>query len=655
MALILPYNIPMRNIALYIALALFTISCKAQPPSKLHTTNKKALLYYDNGTQYADRKQFDKAEEDLKKAIEADGLFIEAHLVLADIYYYQKKWDDAIKSYKTGIAIDPKVSPKSIVALGKLEHSRGYYADAVTHYKQYLALEPDVKLDDKLKKVAETGVKNAEFAIDLMAHPVQFNPVNVGKGINSENSEYSAYMTADELTTIVTVNRPRDAQTVGPNSTEEDLYISFLKDGAWTQAKPLPFPVNSHDNEGSECISPNGQYLFFTGCQRPDGFGSCDLYVAVKTGGVWGEPFNLGEGVNGDKWDTQPSFSADGKTLYFVSTRAGGFGRADIWKVTLDSVGHFSNPVNMGADINTAEDEFSPYIHPDDRSLYFASKGHPGMGGFDLFVARMGDDGKFQKPKNLGYPINTFGDEISMFVGACSGKAYISSDKPGGLGRMDIYSFDLYADIAPARVTYIKGVISDKATNKGLGAECKLIDLKTKKVYATVNADPKDGSYLVCLPSGGDYALQIAKDGYLFYSANFSLPPNSQCKPWNLNAALSPIKAGEKVVLRNVFFDSDKYDLKPESTVELDKLVDFLNKNLSVNIEITGHTDSDGDDTRNMALSDNRAKAVMKYLVDKGIRAARITAKGYGETKPLVKNDTPENKAQNRRVEFEVK
>lgn len=654
MALILPYNIPMRNIALYIAIALFTISCKAQPP-QLHTSSKKAIMFYDNGTQNADRKQFDKAEEDLKKAIEADGLFIEAHLVLADIYYYQKKWDDAIKSYKTGIAIDPKVSPKSIVALGKLEHSRGYYADAVTHYKQYLALEPDVKLDEKLKKVAETGITNAEFAIDLMAHPVPYSPVNVGKGINSENSEYSAYMTADEMTTIVTVNRPRDAETVGPNSTEEDLYISFLKDGAWTQAKPLPFPVNSHDNEGSECISPNGQYLFFTGCQRPDGFGSCDLYVSMKTGGVWGEPFNLGEGVNSNKWDTQPSFSADGHTLYFVSTRPGGIGKADIWKVTLGENGQFSNPENLGPEINTAEDEFSPYIHPDGKSLYFASKGHPGMGGFDLQVARKGDDGKWGKPKNLGYPINTFGDEISLFVASCSGKAYISSDKAGGLGRMDIYSFDLYADVAPARVTYIQGVITDKATKKGLGAVANLVDLKTKQMVASAQADPKDGTYLVCLPSGGDYALEIAKDGYLFYSANFSLSPNSQCKPYKINAALSPKVKGERVVLRNVFFDSDKFDLKPQSTVELDKLADFLTKDAKLVIEIEGHTDSDGDDARNMTLSDNRAKSVMNYLVGKGIAASRITAKGYGETKPLVANDTLDNKAQNRRVEFVIK
>lgn len=643
----------LKNPILYILICLVTLSCKAQPP-KLHTTSRKAMIFYDNGTKNADAKLFDKAEDDLKRAIEADPLFIEAHLTLADIYYYQKKWEDAIKAYKTGIAIDPKISPKSLMALGRLEFSRGFYTDAKTHYQQYLALAPDVKLDEKLKKLAETSITNADTAIKLMANPVPYNPVNMGAGINSENAEYSAYMTADELTTILTVNRPRDAQTIGSNATEEDLYVSYFKDGAWTQAKPLPFPLNSHDNEGAQCISANGQYMFFTGCQRPDGLGSCDIYVCIKTGGVWGEPFNL-KSINSDKWDSQSTFSADGKTLYFVSTRPGGFGRADIWKATIGDDGGFGNVENLGPEINTAEDEFSPYIHPDDRSLYFASKGHPGLGGFDLFVARMGADGKFANPKNLGYPINTFGDEISLFVGACTGKAYISSDKPGGLGKMDIYSFDLYPEIAPAKVTYIKGVISDKATGKGLGAIAKLIDLKTKQTYASVAADPKDGSYLVCLPSGGDYALQISNDGYLFYTANFSLPPNSECKPWKLNAALSPVKAGESVVLRNVFFDTDKFDLKPESTVELDKLVDFLTKNASIKIEIAGHTDSDGDDARNMALSENRAKSVMNYLVDKGIAAARITAKGYGETKPLVKNDTPDNKAQNRRVEFVVK
>lgn len=639
---------------LYIGLAILTISCKAQP-GQLHTSSKKALYFFDNAKQNAQASMPEKAIEDLKRAIEMDGMFMEAHLMLGDMYFMTKQVGESIKSYKTGIALDVKAMPKALIVLAQMEQSQGLFADAITHYKQYLGLESEVKLDEKLKKKAEKGITDSEFAADLVAHPVPYSPVNMGEGINSENSEYSIYMTADELTAIVTVRRPRDAQTLGSNKDEEDMYISYLKDGVWSKGKPLPAPVNSHDNEGTQCISPNGQYLFFTGCHRDDGMGSCDVYVAMKVGGVWGNPFNLGEGVNSDKWDTQASFAADSKTLYFVSTRAGGQGKADIWIATLGDSGSFENPVNLGPTVNSPDDDFSPFIHPDDHSLYFASKGHSGMGGFDLFVSRKDDNDLWGKPKNLGYPINSTADELSLFVGACSGKAYISSDKAGGLGRMDVYSFDLYPEIAPAKVTYIRGVISDKATGKGLNATANVIDLKTKKLVASGQGDAKDGSYLVCLPSGGDYALEIAKDGYLFYSANFSLPPSSECKPYKLNAALSAATKGEKVVLRNVFFDTDKFDLKPQSTVELDKLADFLKKNTKLAIEIGGHTDNDGDDARNMALSDNRAKAVMSYLVSKGIDAARITAKGYGETKPLVANDTPDNKAQNRRVEFMVK
>lgn len=598
---------------------------------------------------------YDDALLDLKRAKDADAKFIEAYFLTGEIYFTQKKYPEAIQSFKDGLAIDPKGEPKAYLSLAKIEQARGFFTDAISHFKEYLSF-PDIK--PAFKTAAEKGITQCEFALNLMAHPVPYKPENLGPEINTTNSEYALYLTVDEKTAVYSITRPADANTVGVNrgvKVEEDIYTSQLKDGKWTKGVPMSGGINSHDNEGSECISPDGNYLFFTGCQRPDGLGSCDLYVATRKGNTWSEPFNLGEGANSNKWDTHASFSSDGHTLYFTSNRPGGQGKADIWKVTLDSTGVFGNPENLGPEINTPEDEFTPFIHPDGKSLYFASKGHLGMGGFDLFLSRKGDDGKWQKPQNLGYPINSIDDELSLFVASCSGKAYISSDKDGGFGQKDIYSFDLYADVAPARVTYIKGVITDNATKAPLGAIAHLYDLKNGQEVASAQADPKTGGYTVCLPSGGDYALQIANNGYLFYSANFSLPPNSECKPYSLNAALSPVVAGEVMVLRNVFFDVDKYDLKPQSTVELDKLADFLNKNPNIKIEIGGHTDSDGDDARNLTLSDSRAKAVMSYLITKGISTNRLSAKGYGETAPLAKNDTPENKALNRRVEVKVK
>ncbi len=634
-----------KHIFIYIILCLFTISCKAQ--GKLHTQNRKALDLYDNAGGYLDNRRYEDAEKMLRGAIAADPKFIEAYLMLGDAYYYWKKYEESIKVYKQGIAIDPKAYPPSIMTLAALEQERGLYEDAIADYKLYLTV------DSKLKAKAEQGIKTCEIAADLVKHPVPYTPVNV-TGLNSPNNEMSVYMTADEKTAVLTVRRPGDAQTIGGALEEEDLYISYFKDGSWTPAKPLPAPVNSHDNEGSQCISPDGQYLFFTACGRKEGFGRCDIYAAVRSGGIWGSPFNLGDGVNNEHWDSQPSFAADGRTLYFVSTRPGGQGGMDIWKCTLDDKGHFGVPENLGPEINTAGDDFSPYIHPDGKTLYFASSGHPGLGKSDIFFARKGANGKWEKPTNMGYPINSIGDEISMYVASCSGTAYMSSNKAGGVGKMDIYKFDLYGAAAPNKVTYIQGKITDKATGKPLGAIAKLTDLTTKQLVASAGADPATGQYMVCLPSGGNYGLEISKDGYLFYSANFTLPASSDCKPYELSASLSVVKAGEPVVLRNVFFDPEKYDLKPESEVELDKLVEFLTKNPTITIEISGHTDNNGDDATNMTLSENRAKAVVAYLTSKGIAAKRLTSKGFGETMPILANDTPENKALNRRVEFVV-
>lgn len=638
----------MHKILSLALIIFFALSCKAQPRT-LHTNSQKAIKMYDDAGTYLDRRQYENAEKVLKAIVSTEPKFIEAYLMLGDVYYYWGKFDESIKANKDAIAIDPKAYPTAIMGLAALEQELGYFDEAVTHYEQYKTV------DSKLKTKADSAIAVCKIASNLVKHPVPYNPVNV-TGLNSPNNEMSVYLTADEQTAVLTVRRPADAYTEGGMREEEDLYISTFIDGKWQQAKPLPAPVNSHDNEGSQCISADGQYLFFTGCQRKEGFGRCDVYVAVKSGGVWSDPFNLGEeGVNTAAWESQPSFAADGRTLYFVSTRPGGYGGMDIWKCTLNDKGIFEKPENLGPEINTKKDDFSPYIHPDGKTLYFASKGHAGLGGSDLFISHKGADGKWEKATNLGYPINSIGDEISFYVASCSGTAYISSNKAGGVGKMDIYSFDLYKEAAPNKVTYIKGKITDKATAKPLGAIAKLTDLTTKQLVASAGADSKTGEYMVCLPSGGNYGLEISKDGYLFYSANFTLPASSDCKPYELSAALSPMKSGEAVVLRNVFFDIDKFDLKKESEVELDKLVELLQKNPTINIEISGHTDSDGDDAKNTTLSENRAKAVLDYLVKKGIDGKRLTSKGYGETKPLVKNDTPENKATNRRVEFVVK
>jgi outer membrane protein OmpA-like peptidoglycan-associated protein len=294
-------------------------------------------------------------------------------------------------------------------------------------------------------------------------------------------------------------------------------------------------------------------------------------------------------------------------------------------------------------------------MHSDNQTLYFTSNGWTGMGGIDIYYSKKNDDGKFSKPVNLGYPINTFNDEGFLIVNAKGNMAYYSSDRQGGFGGLDIYSFELSEKVRPVAVTYLKGVVYDKNTGKKLKAKFELTDLATEKVVFESYSDQITGEFMVSLPTEKNYALNVSKDGYLFYSENFTLTGvYDKTKPYEKDIPLQPLAVGEVVVLKNIFFDFDKTDLKPESEVELQKLIEMLRKNVKMKIEISGHTDNKGTADYNQKLSENRSKAVYIYLIEKGIDKTRLSYKGYGLSKPIDTNDTEEGRANNRRTEFKV-
>ena len=350
------------------------------------------------------------------------------------------------------------------------------------------------------------------------------------------------------------------------NEFEEDFFYCDRLDTGWHKAVNLGPPINTHGNEGALCISPDGKMIFFAACNRPDSYGSCDIYWSRKEGNHWTVPENLGPVVNSPAWDSQPSFSSDGKTLYFASKRQGGKGSSDIWKTELQPDGQWTEPVNLGDSINTKAEEMAPFIHPDNQTLYFSSRGHPGMGGLDLFYSRKDANGNWTRPVNLGYPINTSADEITLVVNANGDVAYISSDKLGGKGRQDIYSFKLYENARPHKTTYFKGIVYNKETGQRLEARFELTDLETGRTVVQSSSDAITGEFLLSFPVDKNYALNVSKEGYLFYSDNFLLEgDNTQAKPFVKNIPLQEIKVGETVILKNIFFDTDKYDLKEES------------------------------------------------------------------------------------------
>lgn len=465
--------------------------------------------------------------------------------------------------------------------------------------------------------------------------------------INTEAHEYWVTVTADDSTMIF--NRLMNEG----GYKQEDFYTSTRKkDGLWTKAKPIT-SLNTDGNEGAQAISADGRFMVFTACGREDGYGSCDLYYSIKIGDTWIKPRNMGAVINTKAWETQPSLSADGTELYFVSNKEGGKGKMDIWYSYLKGIDKegvmiWDKPQNLS--INTKESEMSPFIHHDNETLYFSSRGYGGFGGFDVFVSRIKDK-VFSTPVNLGKLVNTKSDEIGFIVNTAGTTAYFASDRKDF--NNDIYSLILPYQYRPKEVHYIKGKILDKKNKAPLLAYVLLQNLdKAEETYQTYT-DWETGEYLICVGTEKQWALSVQADNHLFYSEHIDLRNNN--KLHNIkNMKLSPLALGEKVSLRNIFFDTDKATLKPASELELQRLHQLLLKHPSLRLEIGGHTDSSGRKAYNQKLSENRALSVYNWLINKKVKKDRLTWKGYGDTLPVASNTTIEGKAKNRRTEMKV-
>ncbi|MDP9078701.1 MAG: OmpA family protein [Bacteroidota bacterium] len=630
----------MRVLVFSVLLSLISVFTVAQQ-RQYSTTDRAAIKYFALANTSLDDHLYDEAVENLQKAIQEDDKFVEAHAVLGDLLRQMRRYKESIDQYTRVIALNPEFSRGIYLKTGELEINNAQYARAQEHLQKYLTY-PNIEDKDIYK--AKKLINDCIFSIQAIAHPVPFKPINMGAEINTADDEYLPVATADEGMLIFT-------RKINNN---EDFYKSMKVDNKWQTATYLSNQINTPQyNEGAESISQDGKYLFFTGCNRPDGLGRCDIYIAQKKGDDWGKPFDLSPPVNTTGWESQPSISADGKTLYFVSNRKGGYGGYDIWKSTLSEKG-WGDPENLGPNINTIYDEQSPFIHPDDSTLYFCSNGWPGLGGKDLFVSRLSKEGKWQKPENLGYPINSNGDENGLSLTANGTYAFFSSNNLNGYGGFDIYTFELPPNLRPHQVTYVKGTVNDAKTKVPLEAAVEIIDLLKNQAVFQDYSDAKQGDFLATLTAGKNYGLNISKSGYLFYSANFSLIGHEPKNPFNISVLLEPIEIGNKVILNNIFFDTNKFDLKPESVAELDQLVSFLTVNPTLHIEISGHTDNVGNDQLNQTLSENRAKSVYLYLINNKIAASRLVFKGYGKTQPIAPNTTEDDRKKNRRTEFKI-
>ncbi len=608
------------------------------------TTVKKAQTSFNKAQSYLKSDNFDLAKIALKEAVNTDPSFQYAFIQLGDVNRRLKEFNDAKSAYKSALSIGNIIGGRVYYCLGEAELNTGDYSNAFHHFTMFIA---DYKGSDKdFISGANKYLKDCAFAIEAVKKPVIYQPINMGQEINSVHRDYFPAITADGKQLIFSRNTDNN----------EDFFLSEKEGERWSIPIPLSAKINTPNfNEGAQSISPDGNYLFFTGCGRPDGIGRCDIYLSHKEGNTWGEPFNLGNKINSEYWESQPSISPDGSTLYFVSNRPGGLGSYDIWKSTLQSDGYWSTAVNLGPQINTPYDENTPFIHPDGKTLYFSSNGWPGLGNKDIFLSRMNEKGQFIiPPQNLGYPINTFNEETGLIVSADGAEGLFSSDLKGGYGDMDIYRFIMPEDKKPNPVTYVKGTIKDKETGALLAAEIQIVDLKKGTVVYNDYTSAQNGAFLAVMPMGTRYAFIVNAEGYLFYSENFNLTTANSLKPFEVNIELLKLKTGGNVVLKNIFFNTNEFTLLPESLTELKQLLELLKSNPKISIEIQGHTDNVGNDIANEKLSFNRAKSVYDYLIASKIDAEKLSYKGYGKQKPIAENQTEEGRRKNRRTSFVI-
>lgn len=642
-----------KHIILIVLFQFFAIVADAQRADELTSGSWRARRAYERAIEAHRFHDYQSAVSELERAIGFDHDFIEAHLFLADIHFYEGEFEKSIAPLRLAIAIDSLFFPAAHYYLGRALFKTGRYAESCDSFSKVIRMN---RIGKQAIEKSWRYLQSCNFALSAIENPVSFEPQNPGSAINSQYDEYSPALTADEKTLIFTRKKPLHESSVNEQVYYyEDFYISTYLDGEWTKAMNLGPPLNTKGNEGAQTITADGRHMYFTACNRPDGFGSCDIYYSHLKGDVYSVPVNVGLPLNSYAWDSQPSVSSDGQTIFFASSRPGSIGQTDIWMATRNESGNWNVPENLGPVINTRGRELSPFIHHDNKTLYFASDGHPGMGGLDIFFTRRSDDGEWGEPVNIGYPINTHADEFGLIVGASGEVAWFASDKHGGYGRRDLYTFELHKEARPEAVTFMKGFVYDSETLQPLGAAFELTDVQNNRQLVTSSSDPGNGSFLVTIPTGKEIALSVSKQGYLFFSEHFNYPDaRTVIEPYLRDIPLQPIRDGYSIVLRNIFFETDSYKLQPSSYAELDKLLTLMQQNDDIKIEVSGHTDDRGSYEHNLELSHKRAGSVRDYLIKKGVSPDRMLYKGYADTRPVDTNSTEEGRANNRRTEIQI-
>jgi len=586
------------------------------------------------------------------------------------------KPNDPETMYRLGICYfyAPNIRKKSLPYFEKVRANNLIYKDLDYYLGCIYQLEHKFDLAilsfESFKKIVDKKANRVQISIAeidkhikecntgkiLMASPLQVKIDNMGDAINSPFNEYAPVISADETELIFTSRRPN---TTGGAKDEvdgdfyEDIYISFKEGDSWTKPE-LISEINTETHDACIGLSPDGQKLLI----YKDAKGTSNrrvghIYSSDLKGNKWTAPIKLGSSVNAEAYQNSASISGDEQTLYFTSDRPGGYGGIDIYRSSRLPNGEWGEAKNLGPIVNTKEDDDAPFIAADNKTLNFSSKGHDGMGGFDIFTSVYNEkDSTWTKPVNIGYPLNTADDDIFFVWSADGTRGYFASSRTDSYGGKDLYV--LTRPEVTQYLVILKGKITSAITGKPIAANITVVDNKTNQVKGVFSSNSFSGRYTVILPTGGNYGVSVDADGYLFHSENIDVPIVEQFLEVSKDIALESLTPNSLTNLKNVFFESGKDVINPLSFPELDRLYKVLKNNPELFLEVAGHTDSVGDDNDNLKLSQMRADAIKNYLVNKGIDPKRFFTVGYGEEFPIGPNSTEEGRKMNRRTEIVI-
>jgi len=541
-----------------------------------------------------------------------------------------------------------------------------HFEEAIDYYTIYkdtlLHTKTPAKYEHKASEV-EDEIHRCQLAMELLKKPVDVTVINIGNVVNSEFDDYMPVLSVDEGTMMFTSRRPN---TVGGGIDPsdgmyyEDIYTTNKKDSSWTAPKDMGAPINTPGHDATVCISADGQKLFIYRSQahRFSQHLQSDIFISEKKDTGWTVPHKISYNVNTEHaWEPSGSLSATEDKFYFSSNRPHPSDPTktdrDIYVVEKDEKGVWGQPKSLGAPVNSDYEEDGPFIHPDGRTLYFSSNGKQSIGGFDIFKTVFNDSTKtWSEPENIGFPFNTPGDDIYIVWSADGRRAYFSSVRDDSYGGKDIYMATNLKE--KHSLSIIVGRVFDNETKLPLEAEIIVVDDSTDQQVGVFTSEKYTGKFSIALPSGNNYGISIAKDGYLFHSENLNVPHLAEYSEVRKDIYLNPIKDGTAEILKNVFFDTDKNTLRKESKAELDKLYALLEAKPHIHVEIAGYTDDRSSPDYNQVLSEARAAAVVQYLLDKGLDKNKIMARGFGEQNPIASNETEEGRQQNRRIEYMI-